>query len=112
MTALNTKPMILVRFHSDGEVWLTGSLIAEFVNDDENEDDRTSQIYRWRDLEHNVCSEVLENAAQAFKNRDRCSRTSEYVDAHDSSDGFIHLLPREKDIVWSVRVKVHWSRLD
>jgi hypothetical protein len=84
------------------------SLIAEFVEDDENEDYRTSesQLYRWRDLEDNLCSEGLENVAQAFKNRDRCSRTSEYIDAYDSSDGFIHLLPSEKDTVWSVRVKV------
>jgi hypothetical protein len=46
------------------------SLIAEFVEDDENEDYRTSesQLYRWRDLEDNLCSEGLENVAQTFKN--------------------------------------------
>jgi hypothetical protein len=91
---------------SHNEAWLMGSLITEFVEDDEIADDRMSQLYRWRDLEDNLCSEGLENIAQAYKYWDQCSHTSEYINAYDSSDGFIHLLPREKDMVWSVRVKV------
>jgi hypothetical protein len=36
MTALNMNSMILLRFHSDDEAWLTGLLITEFVKDNEN----------------------------------------------------------------------------
>ena len=101
------KPTTLVRFSdSEAEAGLRGSLIADFVEDSESEGDKTSQIYRWKDLEDDACPEGLAKVAQAFKNRDQCCRGSEFIDAYDSSDGFVHLLPSEKDIVWSVRVKV------
>jgi hypothetical protein len=82
--------------------------MAEFVDDDETEDGRKSQVYRWRDFEDDACSksEVLENAVRAFTNTGRRSRTSEYANSYDSSHGYIHLLPSEKDLLWSVRVKV------
>jgi hypothetical protein len=82
--------------------------MAEFVDDDETEDGGKSQVYRWRDFEDDAYSEseVLENAVQAFTNTGRRSRTSKYADSYDSSRGYIHLLPSEKDLLWSVRVKV------
>jgi hypothetical protein len=88
------------------EARLTGSSTAEFVEDDTNEDTSAPQVYRWRVSEDDVRPKVLENIAQAIKSRERSTRTSEHGHAYDSSDGFIHLLPTEKDLVWSVRVKV------
>jgi hypothetical protein len=82
--------------------------MAAFVEDDEIEDGRKSHVYLWKDFEDDACSEsaVLANIAQDFADRGRCSRTTKYADMYDSSHGFIHLLPSEKDLIWSVRVKV------
>jgi hypothetical protein len=82
--------------------------MAEFVNDDEIEDGGQPQVYRWRDFEDDACSEsdVLNNEVRAFTDPGRRSHTSQYADKYDSSRGYIHLLPREEDLLWSVRVKV------
>jgi hypothetical protein len=83
------------------------------VTDDENADsgDPASQIYRWKDLEEDTDPEALQKVAQAIESRDRVSCTAQtaHLHMHDSSDGFVHLLPSDKDIVWRVRVKVRTS---
>ena len=78
------------------------------MTDDENVDsgDTASQVYRWKDLDEDTNPKALQKVAQAVEGRDRVSRAAETAHMHDSSDGFVHLLPSEKDMVWRVRVKV------
>ena len=78
------------------------------MTEDENADsgDAASQVYQWKDLEEDTDPKALRKVVQAIESQDRVSHIAQTAHIHDSSDGFVHLLPSDKDIVWRVRVKV------